>query len=618
MYLLLGFAIILFLAGLYRCFKPLLGATMEKRFDRLPVRICSLFFFVLLQVRLFIEPLAGVMHALIFWGFCIFFAGYIHLFILGREIDFAPYQFFQDIFGGFVIVAVFLALVRRFVFKIPRLMPSLDAAVILILILFIMLGFFVCETSALAFKGERSPWIPLGSLFSKSMEDLPKGDLKILFMIAWWVHLVLILVFLVYLPHSKHLHIISSLPNVFFRDLNPMGKIEPIDLESSETFGASRFQELSWKDLLDLLTCTECGRCQLRCPSVLSEKPLSPRDMIVKMRDGLRRKEPKPLPGGIVPEEEIWCCTNCGYCQRICPLFIEQLPKILKLRQALVLMESRFPQELKLYFKNLESSANPWGLSPQSRHEWAEGLQLKPSQDHGKLLLWVGCFGAYDERVKLLTRRFAGLLKSAGLDFETLGNQEHCCGESARRMGNEYLFQILAQENVENLKKIAPQRIVTFCPHCYNTLKNDYPSFGLSSNVLHHTELLFELLKKGLLKPPKLSTKRLSYQDPCFLARYNGIYTPPREILRLSGGNLLEAKSSRQKALCCGGGGGRMWMEEKVGRRINQLRFRELLEVNPDLIVTACPFCLTMFEDAKKELEEAPKVLDLCETFSGS
>ena len=602
----------------------------------------------LLADELLREPLAGLMHLAIFWGFLALIVavvesigegitGHFSFRFLGKL--YSLITFTQEIFCVLVIVSVVLAAWRRFVLRVKRLQVdahgNVDAAVILLWI-FLIVSALLLQNATRISLGLYSAGLgypissPMAALFSGNSVTLEwsRG--------LWWTHIVLVLGFLNYLPYSKHLHVLTSIPNVFFSSLKPRGALKPMNLndESAVTFGASDVDDLTWKQLLDGYTCTECGRCDSVCPANLTGKHLSPRKIIVDTRRRTMEKAPL-LAGGMkaedeseifahtlvdqfISEDELWACTTCLACVHECPVMIEHVDEIIDLRRGLVLNESRFPPELRSTFDNLERNYTPWGFSHSSRADWAEGMDIPRMSDGGEVdvLFWVGCAGAYDARYKKVTQAFSKLMKFAGVKFAILGLEEKCNGDAARRMGNEYLAQTLIAENVETLNRYAVKKIVTTCPHCFHSLKNEYPQFGGTYEVVHHTDFLLELLKAGKISVSKPRPATMTFHDSCYLARYNGVIDSPRAILHsIPQVSVTEMPRSKDKGLCCGAGGGRMWMEEKEGKRINIERTEEALSTNAGAIGTACPFCMTMITDGVKAkgASERVEVKDVAE-----
>jgi Fe-S oxidoreductase len=623
----------------------------ENRLDRIPERIQSLFVYVLAQLRVFADPFAGLIHAFIFWGFLVLSIGYgnalISAFIKDFHFPLTDSYFFctmHDIFAAMVMVSVLLALFRRIILRPARLEYTNEAIIILALIFFIVLFDFTSEGFKAAFQIKTGyvvefypPLIDFigGHYASLKMEPLMMQTLSCVF---WWLHFILIFSFMAFLPFSKHFHIVTAAINVFLRNLNPLGRLSKLDLENSETFGVTTIKEFNWKSLFDLFVCTECGRCTESCPAFTTEKPLEPKKVIQDLKHHLKeqahdllaspakegdaQKEAVPLVDKALTRDELWSCTTCGACMQACPVFIEHIPKIVDIRRSLVLNESDFPQEVQLTFKNLENNYNPYGIGFASRGEWAEGMEIKTfgSGDKAEYLYWTGCVGSFDDRNKKVSRTIAGLLKAGGVDFAILGGEEACCGDPARRIGNEYLYQTLVKANCEHFKNYGIKKIITHCPHCLNTLKNEYSQFGADIEVYHTTTIINDLIFEKKLPLRKARKMRVTYHDSCYLGRYNNIYSEPREILEsiLGGIPVLEMENHRENSFCCGAGGGRMWMEETLGTRINRERLEQALETKPEIISSNCPYCLTMLTDAVKDMnmEEKIQVRDVMELLA--
>lgn len=612
----------------------------EDRLDKLGARFKKMFVVALGQTKILREPLAGILHALIFWGFVVLLSAVIEAMgegiISGFSLRFLgplyePLIFLQDLFAGFVLLAVFGAILHRTLFKPKRLELGLhsmiDAVAILKTIFLIMVTMLGQNATRMIIEGSGGEGTRfLSAMLIPIFGGCEPDQLKMWFEIFWWTHIVLVLGFLNYLPYSKHLHVLTSLPNVFFSTQKPYGEIPPIDLEAEnvETFGASDVEDLTWKQLLDGYTCTECGRCTASCPANLTGKLLSPRKIIMDTRSRLLEKarELKKKNGEAVPSEksllhhyitpqELFACTTCMACMQECPVNIEHVNTIVELRRNLVLMESSFPQEVQTVFRNLENNFAPWAFSSSSRADWAEGLDIKTMStvQEVDVLFWVGCAGSFDARYQKVSVAFSNLMKKAGISFGILGTEEKCTGDSARRIGNEYLAQILMKDNISTLNKYSFKKVVTMCPHCFNMLKNEYPQFGGNYDVVHHTDFLLDLIKQGKLKVSKEVKTKITYHDSCYLGRYNSIYDSPRETLEsISGVELVEMNRNKSRGLCCGAGGGRMWMEETEGKRVNHERTEEALSLKPDVIGTACPFCMTMLTDGVKDKESAENV----------
>ena len=540
------------------------------------------------------------------------------------------------------MIGIIIALVRRYIRRPTRLENTPQDAVGLALIFSILLFGFVVEGFRIgSVVSPASVWSPIGSMVAGLFNGLGLSRLfqSTLHGVAWRIHFLLVLGFIAYVPYSKLVHIVASPVNIFLRSYGPKGTLQSIDIETAETFGASTIEEFTWKQLLDLDACMQCGRCQDRCPAYLSEKPLSPRKVINDLKNRFSSEGPKllkkktakeggeevgqTLVGETITEGVLWACTTCRACMEICPVYVEHVDTIVDMRRYQVLMESQFPQEVVATFKNMETNSNPWGIGWAARADWAEGLGVRTMSEGGEVdfLFYVGCAGSFDERYRQVAIAFVKILKAAGVSFAILGTEEKCCGDSARRIGNEYLFQMMAMENIENMKKYGVEKIVALCPHCFNTLKNEYPQFDGRFEVSHYTEFMNDVLSKGQLRLATGIDKTIAYHDSCYLGRYNDIYNPPRKILgMIPGMHRVELGRCRTNSFCCGAGGGRMWMEELIGQRINEVRTEEILKSGPDIVGTACPYCLTMFEDGikAKNAEESLEAKDIIELVAQS
>jgi len=634
-------AISTFLFNARRLYTYLKIGKPEDRFDNPAERLKRVLTIAFGQKKLLREFVAGWMHFFIFWGFVILLTAILDailegLFGVNLSIIGGFYRyiaFFQDLMGLLVILSIIIALYRRYIQKPKRLQvektSKIDATVILLLIFFIMLTMFGTYATQINLGNAEYYDLRFVSIrFASFLDGLGWDAQDLLHSIFWWAHILLVLGFLNYLPFSKHLHIITSIPNVYLSSLKPKGRLNPIsfeNIENVEKFGALDVDDLTWKQIFDGYTCTECGRCTSACPANLTGKPLSPREIIVSIRKRTFEKAPillnlkpqnedvlgKTLLFNYVTEDELWACTTCMACVQECPVMIEHVQTIIDMRRYLVLTESKFPSELSTTFRNLENNFTPWAFSHSTRGDWAQGLDIKTLAEDSNVeyLLWVGCAGSFDARYKKVAISVSKLLKISGVSFGILGNEEKCTGDPARRAGNEYLAQMLIQENIQTFSKYNVKKIITICPHCFNTLKNEYPDFGGNYEVYHHVQFLEKLLIEGRLKISKKLDARITYHDSCYLGRYNEIYDAPRDILgSINGVKLLEMKRSRDRGLCCGAGGARMFMEEKIGKRINIERTEEALSLNPDTIASACPFCMTMLTDGVKAKEVADKV----------
>ena len=620
----------------------LVAKKKDDRFDKPWQRIKRVITVVFGQSILLREPLAGSIHFLIFWGFVLFLFVVIETIIQGF---FSPFTWeflgslytvitlVSDIFGILVIVSVLFALFRRFIIKIPRLQldvkSEIDAAVILVLILFIVLSMYGQNAASIAlnnFRYHDFELRPVSFAFSSLFSS--QDTAAFAFELFWWSHILLIFGFLNFLPYSKHLHVLAAVPNVFFANLDDIrNTLKPLDLEDedAEYFGAADIDQLSWKQILDGYSCTECGRCDAVCPANIVGKSLSPRNILVNIRKRTKDKAPlladgitegeqfeKTLVHDYIDDKVLWQCTTCMACVQECPVMIEHVDSIVDMRRDLVLTESEFPASLNNVFKSLETNFTPWVFNQADRADWAEDLNIKTMAEdpNGEILFWVGCAGSFDERYKKVSQSFAKLMQKANIDFRILGTEEKCNGDTARRLGNEYLAQTLMKENIETLNNYGVKKIVTACPHCFHSLKNEYKQFGGNFQVLHHSELIEEITSDGRIQFKDNDKKeKITYHDSCYLGRYNKIYNSPRNSLKnVNGFDYLEMERSRDKGLCCGAGGGRMFLEDEEGGRINIERTKEALATGAEKIATACPFCMTMLTDGVKHFEKTEQV----------
>jgi len=592
--------------------------------------------------RILQDRYPGFIHLLVFIGFMVpFIVILITQFVftlpasISRIISLA-----LDIIALAAIVSILLAIYRRYITRPSRLDNRAEDFVGLFLILSILLTGLILEGLRLSVIGRDAQALaPAGKALALflNMTGLDIANKGSLAMVFFRIHFFLVLGTIAYIPFSKLFHLISSPLNMIYRSLEPKGILPHLDLENedAESFGIAKIEEFSWKHLMDLDACMRCGRCQDHCPAYLTEKPLSPKKVINDLKDHLHLRAPQvikakakgidleevpPLIGSVIEEEELWTCTTCRSCMEHCPVFIEHVDKMVDMRRYQVLMESKFPQELTQVFKGLETNSNPWGMGRDTRGDWIRELEVavisEMSGENIDYLFFVGCIRSFDDRNKKVTEAFVEILNHLGIKFAVLGVEEGCCGDPARRVGNEYLYQILAQTNIETFGRYNIKRILTTCPHCYNTLKNEYPQLGFRCEVVHHTEFLKENIRNKRLKLEHALAKKTTYHDPCYLGRYSGLYKSPRQVLSsIPSLDLREMKRSGIDSLCCGGGGGWMWMEENIGTRINIQRLEDALTIDPEWIATACPFCVTMFDDAikNKDMEDKLKIWDIAE-----
>ena len=667
------------------------GKRPDRRFDHIGKRLKAFGVYVLAQGRLLRWPYAGILHALIFWGFLVLLTAIAQAMVEAlwqgfqfNDVPGAPViAFAQDIFCVAVLTGVLLALINRLAVNPTRFRASHRGDAVLILAwIGTLVSFMELNFATLIAQGRPVQSMaadrPVASALARIFTPLSTDSNLLVWLhgFFFWSHLILVFGFLVYLGYSKHLHIVSAAPNVFFKSTKPKGAIAVLDLEAvmnaeneaDQHFGPVTLEHFSWKDMLDLYTCTECGRCQTHCPAYNTGKPLSPKTLITDLRDHLYENlaggyagtkhdahivqggdaegkpvdgaavmwssgdhhpgalhdlpghfqpswiEPeaaaaavesnqgvRPLFGGTIADETLWACTTCGACMDQCPVLIEHVPKIIEMRRHLVLDESRMPKQAETALRGIENVYNPYGLSHQTRGDWARdlGVQFAADKPDAEYLYWVGCAGSFDDRAKTIATALVKILQAGGVDFAILGTEEKCNGDPARRIGNEYLFQERAKENVEVLRRYGVRKIIASCPHCFNTFANEYSAFGGKYEVVHHTQLIERLLKDGriTLDQSKRQEETITYHDSCYLGRWNDIFAPPRDILeQIPGLTVVEMARNRSEGMCCGAGGGRMWMEEDQPR-VNHKRVEQAAATAATKVATACPFCLTMFDE---------------------
>jgi Fe-S oxidoreductase/nitrate reductase gamma subunit len=614
--------------------------------------------------RMLKEPYPGIPHLLIFWG-CVFLllcAGldflshyWFHSWLAGTRG--LVHSLFSDIGGIFIFIGVITFIIRRYAQKPgafqERLDRSADDIIALGLILAVLVTGFFGEALRIATiepgtqAAAWSLWSPGGWLLAQPFTGLSVPSLLLWHRILWYVHILITVGAVIYISlfYNKLSHIIASPANLFFRSREPKGALVPINLEEAEFYGVSKIDNFTWKQLLDLDACTRCGRCQERCPAYLSGQPLSPKKLIQSLKEHLLEESkypflvevprtsllvaaansgtaeadpPRSLIGEVIPEETIWSCCTCGACQEICPVYNEHINKIIDMRRNLILEQTKVPELAEPILSCIEARGHSCKGTTHTRTDWEEGLDIKHLSEDSQvdMLFWVGCQASLEDRSVKIAQAMAKILKAADINFATLGAEESCCGDPARRMGNEYLYQMQATKNIELLKGYNVKKIVTTCPHCFNTLENEYSQFGGEFEVIHHSQLILELIKEGKLKLNSGISKRITYHDPCYLGRHNDIYDPPRKVLTsIPQIDLVEMERHGNNSFCCGGGGGRFWIEETTGERISHLRLEDVITTQAAVVATACPFCMQMLEDAikSKGIEESVEDLDIAE-----
>jgi Fe-S oxidoreductase/nitrate reductase gamma subunit len=607
----------------------------ENRSDQRATRLKTLLAVSFGHIRFWKELYPGSMHFLIFWGAVLIFLGkFVRLFSYAVGLTNPPQDIFEyasfvsEIGGLLVVMGGCLAVCRRYILKPSRLETKPTNTLIYLWgVVLLITGFFIKGYRIAVIGGDVADWLswaPFSYPLSRFFLILPTAALNEL--LVWHrvlIHALPAFLFFAYvfITRTPLQHFFLSPINVYFRNLKLKGVLLPIpNFEEAETFGVREISELTWKQLLDLEGCTNCGRCQDVCPAHLTGKPLSPRRMTQNLKDHLRREGPKLLatpldqrkPEAImettVGEDELWACTACMACEEACPVYVEQVIRNIDLRRYLVLVETKYSSEVRLTLKNLEKSNNPWGAGRGTRAEWAKGLGVKnfAEVENPEFLFWVGCVGSFDARNQKVATSMVKILQANDIRFGILGNEEGCCGDPARRIGNEYLFQTMAEANIGIMKGYGVKKILTLCPHCFHTLKNEYGQFGGEFEVIHHVQFLAELISSGKLKLTKRIDKVITYHDSCYLGRANQIFEAPRKILKaIPGLKLVEMERHHEQSFCCGAGGGRMWMEEHIGTRINQMRTDHAIATKAEFIGTACPYCLTMLFDGIKEKGKA-------------
>jgi Fe-S oxidoreductase/nitrate reductase gamma subunit len=654
-YLFLMIALAFFIYGVYQHVKLWKIGQPENRWHDIGQGLQDVFIYSVLQKRILQEKYAGYMHIMVFLGFVfLFFATMI--IAIQANLGFNIYKgglylfvkFTADLFGLLAIVGVLLAAWRRYIIQPQQLDNKPDDAIVLFLIFMMLITGFLLEGARLAALSRPwTAWEFVGNGVAILLAGFTKESLLSLHRFVWWFHMVVVMSFIGYFPYSKLIHVILVPLNHFFRTRGAVGVLKLIDFEDEnlESFGKNTLCDFSWKTLFDSDACVRCGRCQNNCPAFLSGKHLNPKQVVQDLKihmEEIGQSLNKPLNivsqsgqietaateltsnlksrtliGEVIPEDDLWSCTTCRSCEQQCPVFIEHVDKFIELRRNLVMMENPFPEEAKLTFRNMENNGNPWGIGWATRGDYFKtlGVPMFTENPNAHILYWPGCSGAFDGRNRKVSQALVTLLQAAKVNFAILGQEEKCCGDSARRLGNEYLYYTLATENIEIMNSYNVKKIITQCPHCYNVLKNEYPQLGGKFEVLHHTEFLLQLVKTGRLAFKHTANESITYHDSCYLGRYNQIYGQPRELIKAVGLKLKEMPRSFEKSFCCGAGGGRMWLEEQAGEQINDLRAKQAAAVQPDLVGTACPFCLTMLTDgiANLNTENKIRIFDIAE-----
>ena len=618
------------------------------KLERIGERVKVLFTDVLGQSNVRRKPLPGWAHTLVFFGFLAVQPHSLELMIQGVFPAFHVANFMPALYGAYIFVADILAfpvlvglgyaLYRRLFIKPDYLTDGLDARLIILFTSVIIITFYFINAFLLlpaiggsGFDYGRYLTFSKVVYYGFNLKALAPGAARTGFEIFYWVHVLTILGFLIYIPGSKHLHLLAAVPNVFLKPLDrPKAMLKTdIEDEEAESFGLGKVSELNWKNVLDLYACTECGRCEEQCPADMTGKPLSPKRLIHDAKVDLfdqaaavlakndEAVEPLLRENSPITDDVLWSCTSCRACEDICPVDIQHLDILLEARKYQVLMESSFPPEMQETFNNLENQSNPWGFGSDTRADWAKGLEVPLMTDNPQadILYYVGCAASFDDRGKKIARAMARVLNKAGVNFAILGEEERCNGDVARRAGNEYLAQMMIAENVEIFNQYQPKKILTGCPHCYNTIKNEYPQFGARYPVVHHSEFLLDLVKQGRLKTNGNPIEQLTFHDSCYLGRWNGIFEAPRDLLLSvsNGQGLIEMNRHADKGLCCGAGGARMFMEETIGKRINHERAQEVIATGANQVAAACPLCITMLTDGIRDNNGSAEVKDIAE-----
>lgn len=636
MYLLVLVTLSVFVYGFIQRWRVYRLGQSLNRTEHRGARLKNMLSHVLLQTKVLRVQGPGTLHALFFWSFLLLFVGTILIVIqadftdLFFDIVFLKGTFYKlfsltlDLAGLIALVMLAGLMIRRYLIRPPGLITGRNDLIMHLLLVTILFTGFVIEGARMAVTELGTPlaiWSPVGLVVAKALSGLGEDGLRTLHTLTWWLHLVLALVFIAIIPFTKFRHIFTTSANSFLADRGPTGKLTSIDLEdeTTEQFGANELKDLRWKDIFDADACTLCKRCQDRCPAYATGKPLSPMQLITQIGE-TAFKNPGANLIEVVSRDVLWACTTCRACEDICPASIEHIDKIIAMRRNLVLMEGEFPgEEVMNAMEQTEVNGNPLGIGYASRGDWAESLGIKPMAEDSAIdvLYFVGCYASFDKRNIAVARSFITLCQAAGIRVGILGKEEKCCGEPMRKMGNEYLYQTLAMEMIETIKGYGVSKIVTTCPHCFNTLNKDYRDFDFDIEVEHHTVFLDRLISKGALHINR-NDFSCTYHDSCYLGRHNEIYEAPRNLIQTAGGRLAEMEKNRDQGFCCSAGGGRIMAEETIGERINIKRVHMAAATGAQQLVANCPFCLTMFEDGVKgaDLEESVRPRDIAEVLA--
>jgi len=632
----------------YDVYRVISRGKPDPRLDKLPERIRRAILIVLTQQSVFkTRPIVSVLHAMVFYGFVFYFLvnavdvieGFFSFQARGGFWN--PFNLLADLLTAGVLVGMIGLILRRFFVRPkdfafapnvplqPEVRPGIvrDSSIVAAFILFHVGSRLMFTATRLVSEGA-DPFHPVSSVFAGMFSGMGPGAVEVWNHFFWWGALGSILIFIPYFPRSKHIHIFMAPINLALKKPNP-GALQPMDFENEEVFGAAKLEEFTWPRLLDAYSCIMCNRCQDVCPATNTGKALSPAAILINERFELNaifpsfaagQESPRPLLDFALNEEAAWACTTCNACVEVCPVGNEQMLHIIDVRRERVLAAAEFPNGLKNTFNHMERAGNPWGISADERLTWAKGLPFPvPTLDQNpdpEVLYWVGCAAAFDPRAQKIARSMATIFNSAGVSWAVLGKEEKCTGDPARRTGNEYLFAQMAAENVAALDAAKPKVIVTTCPHCFHTIANEYPQFGGNYQIKHHTQFITELMQNGTLKVSASADGSMTYHDPCYLGRHNGIFDQPRALIQSTGAQLTEPQRNRSNSFCCGAGGGQFWKEEEKGNeRVSTNRYRELKQTGAKTVATGCPFCMRMIteETAKEEEGAAPQVLDIAE-----